>query len=188
MRKHSEDASGESSRGKIAHGLTGGTPIHVFELIGGQRMDTLGKTATFLGVAGVIFGAGVAWNKLDAKIDALGVRVATIEKDGADELCLQVLSRQMEAIEQERPAVKSQLDTLARERGCVTDYGAHLATYEEPLTPEEMEASRQRFREMLGDIDKILDERSKENTLEPNGSGDMPTLESFDPSAFQPSD
>lgn len=66
----------------------------------------------------VVFGAGVAWNSLSDRIDRVDDKIIAIQKTLGSTACNAILSRQMEAIDKNKPSVREALDGLSKQYGC----------------------------------------------------------------------
>lgn len=142
-----------------------------------SKMNFWEKAAVFLAILGALYGVIEGYITLNAKIDRINERIDRVEVDGADELCLQVVMRQMEAIEKDRPAVKGQLDKLAAQRGCATDYNtANAMVTDDQLSSEKIrdlekanDRLNERIRKGLAEIDRELkDPDALDNVVEGN--------------------
>lgn len=65
-----------------------------------------------------IFGAGVAWKGLDARVGKVEERIGLVEKTNATIACAKILDRQLAALTRDRKAVRDEIAGLAQAYGC----------------------------------------------------------------------
>lgn len=104
-------------------------------------MTNLEKVASALGIAGVVFTAGVAWNSLNSRLDRLTERMNLVESDKAEGLCLAIMNRQLVAIEKGRNSVREQLQVLSDKHCPNVNAYQNAAAATRPMTPEELRAA-----------------------------------------------
>lgn len=118
-------------------------------------MTNLERVGAGLGIAAVIFGLGVGWQSINARFDRLNEKVAAIEEDQADSLCLTIMKSQLAAIEKRDNSVREQLQGLSNKH-CPSPSSFEVAAATEPMTPEEQRiAEAQRQREYIEALNKL---------------------------------
>lgn len=123
---------------------------------------TIGEIGAGVGIlATAAIGVAFAVN-LNAKVERLEERLQHQEITSANDLCLAVVQRQVEAIEKGREEVTDRLSKLADEHGCVREFVEVSAMWRE-ATPEEERAARERtlkdreaLERNLAEIDRVL--------------------------------
>lgn len=112
------------------------------------------KVGAFIGIATVIFGAGVAWQSISNNIERLEERVNRLSYMSASDLCLAVVQRQIAAIEQEKLEVQRRLQELAGQHGCLERYDIVTATV--PASAEQQREAARRLAEERRNLEREL--------------------------------
>lgn len=125
-------------------------------------MKKLEQASVVLGVVATLIAAGIYLGSMQNDITRLKADLSRLEEKSADQLCLNLVSRQIAAIETRRVAVQSKLHSMADEYGCIRRYGSVVggsveATEAEILQREaEVRKRRDRFAAELHEIDNEL--------------------------------
>lgn len=90
-------------------------------MAGYWTFERLGFSFTLLGMGAAAVGGWVHFND---KLDALGDRIAAVQKDGADDLCQQIVLREIAAIELGKKEIAAEVDGMTKEYGCLKRYGS----------------------------------------------------------------
>lgn len=78
----------------------------------------LGIVVGVLGVLGSVVAVVSAYDHLNSRLDRVDEKIAAIQKTLGSTTCNSILSRQMEAIDKNKPSVREALDTLSKQYGC----------------------------------------------------------------------
>lgn len=126
-------------------------------------MKKLEQASVVLGVVATLIAAGIYLGSMQNDITRLKADFSRLEEKSADQLCLNLVSRQIAAIETRRVAVQSKLHSMADEYGCIRRYGSAVeggsveVTEAEILQREaEVRKKRDRFAAELHEIDNEL--------------------------------
>jgi hypothetical protein len=82
-------------------------------------MNTLERAGAVIGVVVFAFSIGVGWNALNNRIDKVDEKIGAIQKTLGSTTCNAILTRQIEAIEKNRPEPRKALEALSAQYDCV---------------------------------------------------------------------
>lgn len=129
----------------------------------------LERISAIAGLLVLLLAGGVAWGSLTTRVDSLAAKIDRVEQDGADELCQQLMLRQVTAIEKGKRAILEDLSKIAVEHGCLRGLGDTIVTaasedsfasYQVGESSEDQELAafkrRREFVDKLSKIDKSL--------------------------------
>jgi hypothetical protein len=87
-------------------------------------VNTIERGAAVASVLVLVFGAGAAWNSLSGRIDKVDEKISAVQKSLGSTPCTAILTRQLAAIDKDRPDVRNALEGLSNQYGCApaTDY------------------------------------------------------------------
>ena len=82
-------------------------------------MTTFEKAGAVICVVLFAFTAGIGWNSLNNRIDKVDEKIGGIEKTLGSTACASILTRQIEAIEKNRPEAREALESLSAQYKCI---------------------------------------------------------------------
>jgi hypothetical protein len=120
-------------------------------------MNGIEKASAIIGAIIFVFGIGVGWDSLNNRIDKVDEKIGAIQRTLGSTTCNAILSRQMEAIDKNKIAVRAALDKLSDQYGC----GPHNAVVVGPGFGEmnAATASDAHFNAQLNAVDVQLNKR-----------------------------
>ena len=118
------------------------------------------EIGTALAVLTTVFVIGAGWSSFNGRLDRIDEKLAAIEKNNAEPLCLTVLTTQDRAVESGKSKVKDELKRLS-EQFCPQPQGnIKLANYTSALSDAErarqISKSNDELARIIAELDKPL--------------------------------
>jgi hypothetical protein len=81
-------------------------------------MNTLERAGALIALVVFAFGIGKGWDSLNNRIDKVDEKIGAIQKTLGSTSCNAILTRQLAAIDKNKPSVRKELDDLSKRYGC----------------------------------------------------------------------